>query len=155
MISRYSRAEAGFTLLEIMVVMLIAGMLMALFAMHGTPVSPATEARGAARAISGALRSARSEAIMSNRSVSFTLDTANHRYTWGKRPVQNLPAELRLVLSTSQDETMSSSTGKIRFDPDGGSSGGRITISGGDYTAKVGVDWLSGRVYLDPKSESH
>jgi general secretion pathway protein H len=146
-----SHAAAGFTLLELMIVLVIAALMTTLFAINGRPVSPATHARGAARAISGALRSARSEAIMTNRSVSFTLDAANRRYRWGQRPEQALPGDLQVSLLTSRDQVASGAAGNIRFDPDGGSSGGRVTITGGDRTIMVGVDWLSGRVSIEQK----
>ena len=104
-------------------------------------------ARAAAEAISGALRSARSEAVLSNRSVAFTLDLAGRSYQWGQTPRQALSDDLRLALLTSRELlTTTGNFGTIRFDPDGGSSGGRVTIEGGGVTWWVGVDWLSGRV---------
>ena len=144
-------AAAGFTLIEMTVVIAVLGLMEALITIHGMPVSPATRARAAAQGISGALRSARGEALMTNRSVSFTLDVANHSYRWGQHPRQALPADLRLELLTSRDEVVAGAVGQIRFDPDGGSSGGRVSIEGGDHLWMVGVDWLSGRVSVADK----
>lgn len=147
-----SLAAAGFTLIEMTVVIAILGLMAALITIHGMPVSPATRARAAAQGISGALRSARGEALMTNRSVSFTLDVSNHNYRWGLHPPQALPSDLRLELLTSRDEVVAGSVGQIRFDPDGGSSGGRVSIEGGDHLWMVGVDWLSGRVSVADKA---
>jgi general secretion pathway protein H len=36
--------------------------------------------------------------------------------------------------------------GDIRFNPDGSSTGGRISVADGARSIAVGVDWLSGRV---------
>jgi general secretion pathway protein H len=36
--------------------------------------------------------------------------------------------------------------GAIRFNPDGSSTGGRISLSDGGRRIAVGVDWLTGRV---------
>jgi len=47
---------------------------------------------------------------------------------------------------TSREQVVTESKGRIRFDPDGSSSGGRVSISGGNQIWIVGVDWLSGRV---------
>ncbi len=80
--------ESGFTLIEMIVVLTILALMTALITANGIRVSPAVHARAAAEAISGALRSARSEAVMSNRSVSFTLDVANRFYQWGETPRQ-------------------------------------------------------------------
>jgi general secretion pathway protein H len=52
------------------------------------------------------------------------------------------------ALLTGRDLVSSQTQGRIRFDPDGGSSGGRVTINGGGQIWMVGVDWLSGRVSI-------
>jgi general secretion pathway protein H len=139
-------SERGFTLIELLVVIAILGLMTALVAIHAQPVSPATHGRAAAQAIAGALRAARGEAIRTNRSVSFQLDVANHRYRWGRNPPETLPGDLGLELLTSRDQVGTSSVGRIRFDPDGGSSGGRVSVMGGGRSWWIGVDWLSGRV---------
>ena len=36
----------------------------------------------------------------------------------------------------------------ISFTPDGGSSGGRLVLRGGDRQVAIGVDWLTGRVVV-------
>ena len=43
-------------------------------------------------------------------------------------------------------KTYVATTGDIRFNPDGSSSGGRITLADGSRRVAVGVDWLTGRV---------
>ena len=151
MISR-SEPRAGFTLIEMIVVLTILGLMTVLIVANGTRVSPAVHARAAAEAISGALRSARSEALMSNRSVAFTLDVAGRSYQWGQTPRQTLSDDLGLSLLTSRELlAVSGDAGLIRFDPDGGSSGGRVAIEGSGVVWWVGIDWLSGRVSTEEK----
>ena len=138
--------DQGFTLVELLVVIAILGVMLALIGISAKPVSPANHARSVAQEISGALRAARSAALMSNRSVSFTLELAPPGYQWGGQPRRPLPADIKLALMTGQDQMVSASKGRIRFDPDGASSGGRVSINGGGQLWMVGVDWLSGRV---------
>jgi general secretion pathway protein H len=143
--------QRGFTLIELIVVIAIMALLTATLTVRGNPVSPTTHARAAVRAIAGALRSARSQAIMDNRSVSVTIDTANRRYWWGQTPPEALPGDLRLAVLAGRDQMAGDSVARIRFDPDGGSTGGRVAIAGGDRTWWVGVDWLTGRVSIAEK----
>ena len=147
-VGRAPRAAAGFTLIEMIVVLTILGLMMTLFVGNIRTVSPATHARAAAEAISGALRATRSEALMTNRSVAFSLDLVSRGYQWGQGPPHFLPDDLSLSLLTSQDQLVSEAVGRIRFDPDGGSSGGRVSIAGGNRVWWVGVDWLTGRVSM-------
>ena len=146
-----SETAAGFTLIEMIVVMAILGLMMVLVTVSGTPVSPATHARAAAEGISGALRTARSEAVRGNSSVEVTFDLARRSYRRGAAPAVPLPGDLRLSLLTSTDQLVSGAVGHIRFNPDGSSSGGRVTIEGGNRVWWVGIDWLSGRVSIVEK----
>jgi general secretion pathway protein H len=135
------------------VVLAILGLMAAIVVSGGAPVSPASHARAAAQAVAGALRAARGEALATNRSVAFTLDLANRRYRWGAHPVQQLPSDLQLALYADAREASGETLGKIRFDPDGGSSGGRVTVAGGGRVWMVGVDWISGRVSIVQKTQ--
>ena len=91
---------SGFTLVELLVVIAILGVMLTLIGVSATPVSPATHAHSAAQEISGALRAARSAAVMSNRSVDFTLDLTPPAYHWGRQTSHRLPPDIRLGLMT-------------------------------------------------------
>lgn len=144
-------SDAGFTLIELVVVLAILGLALALVTVKGAPVSPVTHARAAARELAAALRAVRAEALMSNQSEWFTIDVARRLYRSGQQAPQSLPSDLSFGLLTSDDEVIADSVGRLRFDPDGGASGGRITITGGGRVWWVGVDWLSGRVSMAEK----
>jgi general secretion pathway protein H len=146
-----SDPAAGFTLIEMIVVIAIMGLMMVLVTVNGTPISPATHARAAAEAISGAMRAARSQALVGNRSVEMTIDLPRRLYRVGAGPAQILPNDLSVALLTSEDELVSGAVGRIRFNPDGSSSGGRVTVTGGNRVWWVGIDWLSGRVSIVEK----
>jgi general secretion pathway protein H len=62
--------------------------------------------------------------------------------------VQQLPASLAIELLTVSGEQRSGQIGDIDFQPDGSSSGGRISLVDGRRTMMVGVDWLTGRVSI-------
>jgi general secretion pathway protein H len=143
--------DSGFSLIELIVVLAILALMASLLMANKNPISPATHARAAAHAISAGLRSARSEALINNHSVFFTLDLGHRAYRWGTSPAQVLDASLELSLLTDRDQLMSARIGQIRFDPDGGSSGGRVSIKGGDQVWWVGIDWITGRVSIEQR----
>ncbi len=142
---------AGYTLIEMIVVIAILGLMMVLVTVNGTPVSPATHARAAAQAISGALRSARAQAVTSNRTVQWTIDVAGRTYQSDGASREALPGDLHLELLAGTEDLATSAVGRVRFNPDGSSSGGRVSIEGGGQTWWVGIDWLSGRVSVVEK----
>jgi general secretion pathway protein H len=140
--------DAGFTLIEVIVTLAILGLSLALIAGYRPPWSGGLGLRGTAAELVAGLRVARSEAIVSNRPVAFELDLAGHRYQVGKAEPRPLPAQLKIALLTVAGEQRSSTTGGIRFNPDGSSTGGRISIGDGTRSIEVGVDWLNGRVSI-------
>ena len=62
--------------------------------------------------------------------------------------VHTLPQQLELKLFTAQSDLVNEKVGAIRFFPDGGSNGGRITLASGERKFDVDVDWLTGRVAI-------
>jgi general secretion pathway protein H len=143
--------SAGFTLIEMIIVIAILGLLIMLVMVRGTPASPALHARAGAQAIAGGLRAARSEAVLDDIGVEVTFDLARRTYRWSHRSVEALPSDIDLALLTNDQEAISGAVGRIRFHPDGSSSGGRLSVRGGGRTWWVGVDWLTGQVSLVEK----
>ncbi len=138
----------GFTLIEVFVVLAILGLALALVVGYGSPVGSGIDLRGSAAALASGLRLARSEAILHNRAVSFDLDLAGRRYRSGSGKVHQLPPSLAIELLTIAGERRNADTGYIRFNPDGSSSGGRISLASGGRKIMVGVEWLTGRVSI-------
>ena len=144
--ARRRDGEAGFTLVEIIVCLAILGFALALIVGHKPPSSAGLELRGSAAELASQLRLARSEAVLRNRPIAFELDVAAHRFRIAEGPARQLSPKLTITLLTIAGEQRDASTGDIRFNPDGSSSGGRITLADGARKLTVGVDWLSGRV---------
>ncbi len=141
--------EAGFTLLELLVALLIAGLLFALV----PAVAPADGGRTAvaqsASAIATALKRTRARAIATNKSAAFTLDLRNRIYEAGPERHVALPPHVDVTLRAARTEVLDDGAGGIRFFADGSSTGGRITLSAGAFASRIDVDWLTGRVAIE------
>jgi general secretion pathway protein H len=138
--------RSGFSLIELLVVLAVMGFALVLIVGYKAPWSATLNLRGAAAELAAGLRLARSEAIAHNRPVVLAVDPAGHRYRVGGAPPRRLPSQLSVALLTVSGEQRTATTGDIRFNPDGSSTGGRIVLADGARRVAVGVDWLTGRV---------
>ena len=116
--------------------------------MFGGPVST-SELRATARQLAAGLRLARSEAVSERRETFLVVDVAGKRFKVDREAREHaLPSKVDLKLFTAQNDLVSENVGSIRFYPDGGSNGGRITVASGARKFDVDVDWLTGRVAI-------
>ncbi|HVB18126.1 MAG TPA: GspH/FimT family pseudopilin [Stellaceae bacterium] len=137
---------AGFTLIEMLVVVAIMAVSLVLIVGYKPPWSQGFDIETTAAELAGELRLVRSEAIAENRAVALQIDLAHHLYRAGTAPPRPLPAGLAIQLLTIAGEQQGKRSGDIRFNPDGSSTGGRIVLAYGPRRVAVGVDWLTGRV---------
>lgn len=139
----------GFTMMELLIVLAIMAVVATVsIPLMGGGVSNSA-LKGAARELASGLRFARSEAVAKRHETFVAIDLAGRRFKVADDPVEHsLPKEAELKLFTAQSDLVSDTTGAIRFFPDGGSNGGRITIASGERKYDIDVDWLTGRVSI-------
>jgi general secretion pathway protein H len=137
---------AGFTLIELLVTLAVLAFALVLITGYKAPWSGGVELKGTAAELAAALRLARSQAIADDRPVALDLDLERHRYRIGDGPAHALPGEMAIELLTIEGQNRGRTQGDIRFNPDGSSTGGRISLAEGHRRVAVGVDWLTGRV---------
>lgn len=138
--------HTGFTLIELLVALAVVGLALALVSGLRLGAPAGVQVRGAANDIAAVLRAARGRAIAADRPVSVTVDLSANRLVLDDGRVRELPRTLRIELVAASAEVVSEGAGRIRFEPDGSSSGGRLTLTAGAAAAQVGIDWLTGRV---------
>jgi general secretion pathway protein H len=125
---RFGTSAAGFTLLEMLIVILVMSLILGLLAAYGRPKSHWLETRAAAQAAAAAMRAARGQAITTGDAV----------------PLRLPPMPDWLAVSVTAPD------GNIIFEPDGSSSGGVVVLNDAGRRIAVTADWLTGRVQTDP-----
>ena len=146
---RSARREVGFTLVELMVVLVISALAYTL--VLGVPFrGPSTaDLKAAARTLASGLRQAQTTAMSTRRDATLMLDLETREFeVSGSAGARALPRDIELKLFTAQSEALTEKKGAIRFYPDGSSTGGRITVASGERKYLVDVDWITGRVSI-------
>jgi general secretion pathway protein H len=154
--SRTRFLAAGFSLIEMLVVLLIMGLLAGVVVLTGAGRSHA-ELMSSAREVAGLLREIRARAGNANRPQRMVVDVGLNRL-WAADMAETsgrvvaVPRALRISLITIGAEVLSPARGAILFFPDGSSTGGGVRLEPShrpSETIDVSVDWLTGRVGIE------
>ena len=144
-----TRSSSGVTLLELLIVVMLMALIAAVTIPIFGPGVSTTELRSAARQVAAGLRLARGQAIAQHTEAMLVVDVATRSFIVPPDArVHALPSGIDLKLFTAQRDLVSDQVGALRFYPDGGSDGGRVTLSAGERKYDVDVDWLTGRVAI-------
>ncbi|WP_230874781.1 GspH/FimT family protein [Methylomonas sp. LL1] len=144
-----AKTAQGFTLLELIIVLLISVLG---FAAVGTNISSGnqtTRLQAAARDIASALRYAHGQALMTRKPVSVAVNLGYNSYSISNRDkIYHLNHEIDISLVVAEEEFADDEEGSIRFFGDGSSTGGRITLEWGSQLRRIDVNWITGEVAI-------
>ncbi len=142
----------GFTLIELLLVLVIIAIASAIAIPNITSGQSSAKLKSAARDVASALRFIRGQALVTQQEKIFTLNLEKNRYQVSDRNKSYKIAEqLEIKLDTAQSEIISEGVGRIRFYPDGSSTGGRVTLTAGEMITQVDVNWLTGEIKIADK----
>jgi len=150
----FARKRAnGFTLIELMAVILLIAIAMTIISVSFSKSLQAAKIRGASRDLVAALRYTRGQAIVKGQSQALVLDLDKNTYTAPGKSAKELPKGMALRLTTADIEQTGANSGGIRFFPDGSSTGGHISVLQGQREWRINVAWLTGDIELNERGE--
>lgn len=142
-----NRSEAGATLIELLVVIGLVALVTALAVPSIRGSAAGLTLRAVAHQIAADMRTARAAAQRSNVEQQVEIDVARYQYqAEGGTGTHRLPSSLAVTVVVPDVERQGPAAARIRFFPDGSSTGGRVVLSDARRKAEVAVDWLSGDV---------
>lgn len=145
-ISTVLRCRDGFTLLETLIAMAVVAIGLTALAWAVPGLLSRSDADASATRIAALLLDARDRAMRTGSAVSITLGA-------GMEPAPALdgkPIDLGPVEVAVEGVRTGFGTAGIAFLPDGTSTGGRIVVRSKGEQRSLEVDWLTGRIRLDP-----
>jgi general secretion pathway protein H len=140
------RAAAGFTLVELAVVLVLVAAVVAIGASAMSRQLPGQRLRESARELAAQLRYTRAQAIASGKSQLFTLDARTREWRAGDKRDGRIARDIRIVATGARNETEREGVAAVRFFPEGAATGGRFVLSHGRAAWQVDVEWLTGEV---------
>jgi general secretion pathway protein H len=142
------KRSQGFTLLELIVVLVIMGLGFAAIGISLSSGNETTELKATARDMASTLRYAKGQAQLSHQETTLTIDFEENSYSVsGRNKVYEIPQTIDTTMHTGQNE-LTDGKGSIRFFPDGSSSGGWIKLERGKMAWRIDINWLTGQVEI-------
>lgn len=143
-----SRSLRGFTLLEMLAVIILIGIAAAAVSISVAHGLSSARINAAAGELAASLRATRTQAIVHGRQSVFEVDTRGETYRGADKRNVRLPKGLELSVTSAASDQSGGQVARIRFFPDGSSTGGRITLRSGQREWHVNVSWLTGAISI-------
>ncbi len=143
------RAEAGFTLLELIIVLFLISLVLALGAGFFVNSLPGAKLSATTREISAVIRQAKSLAQNRGESVALIFDLDRKQYGIENGQMRNMPPDLSILINDPDKGEQSVGKYSILFQATGGAQGvGAIVLSSRRKTVRIEMDPVVGSVVV-------
>lgn len=139
-----SSAQRGFTLLELLAVVALIAIVSTVTAIAVAKSLERARVHEAANRLLLDLRYVRSLAMARGHTEDFTLDVNTGTFRAPSRAPDRLPASMKVSITSAKLGRAPTVVSRIRFFPDGSSTGGRIDLRRGSMHWEIRVSWLTG-----------
>lgn len=145
-VAPYVLGHKGFTLIEMILVMVIAIMLLGAVGPRVAAGIGSMRFRASAQEIASALRYVRAKAVSEERETALTINLDDHVYDVDGGEQYSIPEEVDIDVYTTTAEVYGNNQAGFIFYPDGSASGGRITLEYHGQKRLIYINWLTGLV---------
>lgn len=148
-LAAYRPADAGFSVVELLVVIAVLAVAASLAQSALLPRSSSADVAAAAHLIAAKLKNARNASIRL-RSVRRVYFDVGNRHVWndGARSKLALDRQIHIGITGARSEQRSATVASVRFNPNGSSSGATVRLQGSSSASEVRVNWYTGRVSM-------
>jgi general secretion pathway protein H len=149
---RRGHAQQGFTLMEMLLVLVISAMMLTLAPAMIQKAFPTLKLKAAARDMVQEIRYIQNAAIINGEKAEIQFDVEEGRYRSdlvNNGEIRSLPEGIDFSIDDRQRLPLDKGLAAFTFYPDGSSSGGEILLGIETRRLKISVDWLTSKVQVD------
>lgn len=136
--------ESGFTLLEVIIVMLLSLLILGLVMVSFSGLLSSAKLQATVRDFSSTLRQARDLARIHGEQQGWTIDLDSREYGIEGRRVRKIPSNLELKVVDSIDGEIRSGQYRLVFEPNGGMAGATFQLNDKKKALAIELDPLLG-----------
>jgi general secretion pathway protein H len=140
------RTVRGFSLIELIVVIVLIAAATALTAAVINAGLPGQQLRGATREIAAQMRYTRAQAIVTGKPQFFFVNADSREWTGPNHRHGKVPSGIVIVATSARIEQPAPGVAGFRFFPDGSATGGRVVLKRDTAAWQLDIDWLTGQV---------
>jgi len=149
------KSDSGFSMLEMLVVMLILSMTVSIAYFRFDTSKPEQTPFEYLQHLSTDLSAERAFALNSGVTIDVIFDLSS-RFIKGTQFQHEIPDHLKLIITTGKEAILAERTAHLRFMPDGSSIGAEIrAIAKDDHPpATIKINWLTGTLRIAAEGNS-
>jgi general secretion pathway protein H len=140
---------AGFTLLEMLVVVTLLALVAVVIVPPLARPSDNFRLQSTARDVVGALRLTRGAAILRGTEMTVVIDVDKRTVESPVMPQKTFFPEVVAQLRVAEPERIAPARGGFRFFPDGSSTGGDVALTLRDKKVSLCVNWMTGLAQVE------
>ncbi len=148
MLNRFPNKQNGFTLIEVIVVMVMIAVLAGMVASGMTDSLRKSKIRAVSKNLVSAMRYTRGQAVVKHEQKTISFNVEDKTYQAPRKKVVHIPDEIDINVYTADSEVADETRGSIRFFSDGSSTGGWVKLTHKNKIWKINVNWLTGEISM-------